>query len=85
MLDRLTQHMPLYLYSIKEICIISKRLKQIQLTVNIYHTIFLIRNSQKIQKYSDRQKSTSPVSNFVLKTCVQFESNPLKTVGGDRF
>ena len=36
-------------YAIKEICIILKRLKQIHLTVNIYHSIFLIKIRQKFK------------------------------------
>ena len=31
------------------------------------------------------KKSTSRVANLVGNTCAKFESNPFKTVGGDRF
>ena len=40
------------------------------------------------QKFKNKpivKKSTSQVANIAVNTCVKFKSNPLKTVGGDRF
>ena len=51
----------------------------------LYHYLKNFKNSPKIQKKSDRQKSTSQVGDNILDTCNKFGSYPTKTVGGDRF
>ena len=49
----------------------------------LYHYFKNFKNSPKIQKWSDRQNSTSQASD-ILDTYIKFESYPTKTVE-DRF
>ena len=50
-----------------------------------YYILYHYFKISKIQKYSDRQKSTNQVNDIMLDACVQFENYPIKTVGEEVF
>ena len=51
----------------------------------IYHILYQYFQTSKIQKQSERQKSTSQADDIILDACMQFEKFPIKTVGKDAF
>ena len=50
-----------------------------------YYILYHYFKISKIQKYSDRQKSTNQVSDIMLDACVQCENYQIKTVGEEAF
>ena len=51
----------------------------------LYHFFKISKIRQKFKNSPIVKKSTTQVSDIILDACINFESYPTKTVGGDRF
>ena len=51
----------------------------------LYHYFKISKIHQKFKNSPIVKKSTTQVSDIILDACINFESYPTKTVGGDRF